>query len=114
MEMNWVEIVVSILSGLAVCIPLVIKLVDSVQNTIKEKNWGKIVKVAIDLMTEAERKFTEGAAKKAWVMAGVEVAAKSIDYPYDDAAKQRVSDMIDAICDASKVINDKVSANENH
>lgn len=112
--MDIVKVIVSILSGLAVCIPLVVELVKAVQSTIKEKNWGKIVKVAIDLMTEAERKFTEGAAKKAWVMAGIEVAAKSIDYPYDDAAKQRIGDMIDAICDASKVINDKVSVNENN
>lgn len=111
MEMNWVEIVVSILSGLAVCIPLVIKLVDSVQNTVKEKNWSKLMNVAIDLMSEAEKMFSEGAAKKAWVMAGIDVAAKNIDYPYDDAARQKISDMIDAICDASKVLNAKVEKN---
>ena len=111
MEMNWVEIVVSILSGLAVCIPLVIKLVDSVQNTVKEKNWSKLMNVAIDLMSEAEKMFSEGAAKKAWVMAGIDVAAKNIDYPYDDAARQKISDMIDAICDASKVLNAKTEKN---
>lgn len=107
MEMNWVEIVVSILSGLAVCIPLAIKLVEAAQKVIKEKNWSKLMQTAIELMSEAERKFSEGAAKKAWVMSGVEVAAKSIDYPYDDVAKQKVSDMIDAICNASKVLNTK-------
>lgn len=107
MEMNWVEVVVSVLSGLAVCIPLVVKLVQVVQTAIKEKNWGTLMKLVIDLMTEAERKFTEGAAKKAWVMGEIEAAAKSIDYPYDEAAKASVSKMIDDICAASKELNSK-------
>jgi hypothetical protein len=107
MEINWVEVVVSVLSGLAVCIPLVVKLVQVVQTAIKEKNWGTLMKLVIDLMTEAERKFTEGAAKKAWVMGEIEAAAKSIDYPYDEAAKASVSKMIDDICAASKELNSK-------
>lgn len=103
--MDWVKIIVSVLSGLAVCIPLVVKLVSVVQTAIKEKNWAKLMKLVIDLMTEAERKFSEGAAKKAWVMGELEAAAKSIDYPYDDAAKASVSKMIDDIIAASKELN---------
>lgn len=103
--MDWVKIIVSILSGLAVCIPLVVKLVSVVQTAIKEKNWAKLMKLVIDLMTEAERKFSEGAAKKAWVMGELEAAAKSIDYPYDDTAKASVSKMIDDIIAASKELN---------
>jgi len=38
MDMNWVELVVAILSGLAATIPLVIQLVKYVKQTIKEKN----------------------------------------------------------------------------
>jgi hypothetical protein len=103
--MDWVQTIVSILSGLAVCIPLVVKLVEVVQKAIKEKNWCKLMKLVIDLMTEAEHKFSEGAAKKAWVMGEIEAAAKSIDYPYDEAAKESVSKMIDDICAASKELN---------
>lgn len=103
--MDWVQTIVSILSGLAVCIPLVVKLVEVVQKAIKEKNWGKLMKLVIDLMAEAERKFSEGAAKKAWVMGEIEAAANSIDYPYDEAAKESVSKMIDDICAASKELN---------
>lgn len=103
--MDWVQIIVSVLSGLAVCIPLVVKLVQVVQTAIKEKNWAKLMKLVIDLMTEAERKFSEGAAKKAWVMGELEAAAKSIDYPYDEAAKASVSKMIDDIIAASKELN---------
>ena len=103
--MSWVDIVVSILSGLAVCIPLVVKLVNVVSTSVKEKNWSQIVSIVLDLMKEAETLFAEGAARKAWVMAGVESAAKSINYNYDEVAKQKVSDMIDAICATAKIVN---------
>ena len=103
--MSWVDIVVSILSGLAVCIPLVVQFVNVVRASVKEKNWSQIVAIVLDLMKEAETLFSEGAAKKAWVMAGVESAAKSINYNYDDVAKQKVSDMIDAICATAKIVN---------
>ena len=103
--MNWVEIVVSILSGLAVCIPLVVQLVNVVRASVKEKNWSQIVTIVLDLMKQAETLFAEGAARKAWVMAGVESAAKSINYNYDEVAKQKVSEMIDAICATAKIVN---------
>lgn len=40
MELNWVEIVISILTGLAAAIPLVVQLVKYVQKAVKEKNWN--------------------------------------------------------------------------
>ena len=78
--MSWVDIVVSILSGLAVCIPLVVQLVNVVSASVKEKNWSQIVAIVLDLMKEAETLFSDGATKKAYVMASVESAAKSINY----------------------------------
>lgn len=110
--MSWVEIVVSILSGLAVCIPLVVQLVNVVRASVKEKNWSQIVTIVLDLMKQAETLFAEGAARKAWVLAGVESAAKSINYNYDEVAKQKVSDMIDAICATAKIVNTKETDHE--
>ena len=107
--MNWVDIVVRIMSGLAVCIPLVVQLVNVVSASVKEKNWSQIVAIVLDLMKQAETLFAEGAARKAWVMAGVESAAKSINYNYDEVAKQKVSDMIDAICATAKIVNAEVA-----
>ena len=107
--MSWVDIVVSIMSGIAVCIPLVVKLVNVVSTSVKEKNWSQIVAIVLDLMKQAETLFAEGAARKAWVMAGVESAAKSINYNYDEVAKQKVSDMIDAICATAKIVNAEVA-----
>ena len=110
--MSWMEIVVSILSGLAVCIPLVVQLVNVVRASVKEKNWSQIVAIVLDLMKQAETLFSEGAARKAWVMAGVESAAKSINYNYDEVAKQKVSEMIDAICATAKIVNTKETGHE--
>ena len=111
--MSWVDIVVSIMSGLAVCIPLVVKLVNVVSTYVKEKNWSQIVAIVLDLMKEAETLFSDGATKKAYVMASVESAAKSINSNYDEAAKQKVSDMIDAICATAKIVNaEEVSDDE--
>ena len=103
--MSWVDIVVSIMSGIAVCIPLVVQLVNVVRASVKEKNWSQIVAIVLDLMKEAETLFADGATKKAYVMASVESAAKSINYNYDEVAKQKVSDMIDAICATAKIVN---------
>ena len=107
--MSWVDIVVSIMSGLAVCIPLVVKLVNVVSTYVKEKNWSQIVAIVLDFMKEAETLFSDGATKKAYVMASVESAAKSINYNYDEVAKQKVSDMIDAICATAKIVNAEVA-----
>ena len=41
--MEGYEIVVSVLAGLTVCIPLVIKLIEYVQKAVKEKNWNALL-----------------------------------------------------------------------
>lgn len=110
--MYWVELIAAILGGLAVCIPVVARLVAAVQTAVKEKNWPQIVDIVLTLMTDAEDLFADGAARKAWVMQKVEQAAKSVNYDYDDAARQKVSDMIDKICDAAKVVNGEGKAHE--
>lgn len=101
----WIELIIRVLAGLAVIIPVVIELIKKTKSVVEEKNWSKIVNAVLKLMVEAEKQFTEGAAKKAWVMAGVRKVAETIDYNYDTVAEQKVADMIDAICEASIIIN---------
>lgn len=101
----WIEIIVSIMAGIAVVIPLIIELVKQITKAVEEKNWNIIVKNMLDFMVEAECMFERGADKKEYVMMAVENTAQSINYNYDNEAKEKVSDMIDAICQASKAIN---------
>lgn len=100
--MEWYEIVISILSGLAAAIPLVIKLVEYVQKAIQEKNWKQLVVLVMNLMAEAEEKFDNGADRKSWVMGAIEAAANTINYPVD---LDQVSALIDDLCAMSKKVN---------
>ena len=106
---NWLNIIASILSGLAVCIPLVIKLVEYVQKAIKEKNWTNIMQLVLKLMTEAEQNYTTGAERKEYVMNSIEAIKDTLNCEVDMDA---ISAMIDAVCYASKTINTNVIENK--
>lgn len=101
-NINWVELIVAILSGLAAAIPLVVKLVEYVQKAVKEKNWGLLLERVVDLMEVAETKFKDGAERKEWVMAMIKASADGINYDVDYDA---LGKLIDMLCDMSKVIN---------
>lgn len=97
-----IQIIVSILTGLAACIPLAIKLVQYVQKAAQEKNWGAFLGLAVDLIQQAEQKFSDGATRKEWVMAMVKTSAEYINYPVDSDA---LSNLIDALVGLSKNVN---------
>lgn len=102
MEMEWVKLIISILSGLIATIPLVIKLVEYVQKAVKERNWNQVLKMVMNLMETAETKFESGAERKEWVLSMLKASADSINYDID---YQAISEMIDSLCDFSKIIN---------
>lgn len=99
---EWVEIIVSILSGLAVTIPLVVKLVQYVQLVVKEKNWQKLLELITHFMQEAEQKFATGAEKKDYVMLAIKASAGAVNYDID---LEVVSKLIDDLTSMSKVVN---------
>ena len=106
MDFNyWIQIAISILSGIAVAIPLIIKLVNVVKDSVKEKNWNLLMKMTMDYMTEAEKNIASGAERKEWVMSMVIASAANINYPMTDDDVKKIEDLIDAICDASKILN---------
>lgn len=110
MDFNyWIQIVISILSGIAVAIPLIIKLVEVVKKATKEKNWNLLLKMTMDYMTEAEKNIASGAERKEWVMSMVIASAANINYPMTDDDVKKIEDLIDAICDASKILNNSAN-----
>lgn len=100
--MEWLELVVAILAGLATCIPLVIKLVQYVQKAVKEKNWAALLELVMSYMEEAEAKFQDGATRKEWVMAMIRNSAEQVNYDID---MNVVSELIDRLCDMSNIVN---------
>lgn len=110
MDFNyWIQIAISILSGIAVAIPLIIKLIEVVKKATKEKNWNLLLKMTMDYMTEAEKNIASGAERKEWVMSMVIASAANINYPMTDEDIQKIEDLIDAICDASKILNNSAN-----
>lgn len=100
--MEWMNYILPILSGLVTAIPLVINLTKWIQKAIREKNWNSLIKLTMNLMQEAETKFEDGATKKEWVLAMVQASADTINYDVDI---ESLGQLIDNLCDMSKVIN---------
>ena len=102
--MEWLELIIAILSGIAACIPLVIKLIDMVQKAQKEKNWQIVVQMVLAMMKEAEQNYTDGADKKSYVISSIKAMEHTLQYDIDE---QAIGELIDTIIDATKNINTK-------
>lgn len=103
--MEWTQIasiIASVLAGIATCIPLAVKLVEYVKQAVQEKNWQKLLELALKYMGEAEEKFEDGASREDWVVAMIKIAAEEINYPFNEAA---VRQMIRDLCAMSKKVN---------
>lgn len=99
-----INLILSILAGLATCIPLAIKLVQYVKKAAQEKNWNALLGLVMKLMEQAEKKFADGATRKEWVMAMVQTSAEYVQYPMD---VQALSEMIDQLTNLTKNVNVK-------
>lgn len=53
-------------------------------------------------MERAETMFEKGADRKEWVMAMVKASADTVKYDLD---MDKISDLIDSLCDMSKIVN---------
>lgn len=100
--MDLIQLLVSVLAGLVTAIPLAVKLVEYVQKAVKEKNWNSLLKLTMDLMSEAEKKFSDGATRKEWVLAMIQTSADSINYDID---LEVISKLIDELCNMGKAVN---------
>lgn len=100
----WTNIVLPMLSGLIAAVPLVIKLIEYVNQAKREKNWGAVVQLALKLMAEAEQNYTNGADKKDYVISSIKAMETTLQYDIDE---QAISELIDAVVLTSKKVNTK-------
>ena len=101
----WIQAIISVLSGIAVLVPLIIKLVEYIKKSVQEKNWNQMLKLVMNLMAKAEEMYDTGAEKKEWVLAELHAVADTLNFPIDWVV---VSDMIDALCEMAKEVNVEV------
>ena len=100
---DWLKLIASVLSGIAVCIPLVKRVVALAKEAqTAEQSWAPIMKIVLELMKDAEKLFEDGPSRKQYVMSAIQKTAVYVDYSIDMAI---ISQMIDDICAASKVVN---------
>ena len=102
MNMDFIKLIISALPGIAAIITLVYQLVKYIRQTVKEKRWPELMNVVMSYMERAETMFVNGADKKEWVMAMIKATADTAKYEIDMDA---ISEMIDSMCNMSKVIN---------
>lgn len=100
--MNTMQVILSIVSGLAVCIPLVVKLIEYVTNNVRAKNYPALIELVTKYMAEAETLFKTGAEKKDWVLKMVETSADTVNFDID---LNVVGELIDNLCAMSKQVN---------
>ena len=46
----WIQALISILSGIAVLVPLFVKLAQYIEKATKEKNWAQMLQLVMNLM----------------------------------------------------------------
>ena len=103
--MNVVTWILENITAVAAVIGLICSTVLFVQKAAKEKNWSALVQLVLADMQTAELNYSSGAARKEWVMSMLAAHAKACNYPLNQAAIEKISDMIDSLCDMSKVVN---------
>lgn len=96
------ELIASIIAGVAVCVPLVVKLIQYVKEAIAGRDYQKLIKLTMKFCVEAEMLFGTGAERKQWVMNRVTEVANTMDIEIDAEAIGR---LIDDLVEASKIIN---------
>lgn len=100
--MDWVNVIVSILSSLAIVIPLVYELVVWIRKAIQEKNWSKLMTLVMSFMADAEKMFQTGEERKQYVLLAIKASADTINYQID---MDQLSKLIDDLVAMSKTVN---------
>lgn len=108
--MNYMQLAALICAVLAIAIPFGIKFYKTSQALVREKNWPRLVEAVSHYMMQAETLFEVGADKKAWVLTMIQTTADEIDYDLTEQDMKNLSDLIDSLCEMSKVVNAEEAA----
>ena len=100
--MEWVKLIIALISGIAACIPLVIQLVKFIKEAAKSKNWGPLMQLILKLMSEAEENYATGAEREEYVVDSIKAMENTLNYDVDEAT---IREMIKAVIKATKKIN---------
>ena len=111
-KVDLVQLIVLILSVFAVIIPLGVKLYKQTKELVETKNWPRLVAAVSVYMQEAEQLLDRGEDRKAWVMAMIQTTADQLNYTLSSADIKNLEDLIDQLCEMSKVVNVEIVEEE--
>jgi len=103
--MDILEIIVAILSGLVIVIPLAAKIVKITRDNVKQGHWDDVVEVVCNLMIEAEKRMSDGATRKEWVLGMLRAGAASFEYDIHEDEWGKIDSLIDILCSMAKHVN---------
>lgn len=99
---DWLLLIAQMITGVCVCIPLVVKVCILVKECHQAKMWKPLLDLVLILMQEAELRFADGATRKEYVMAMIQTSAEYMNCPIDLSV---LSEMIDGFCNFSYIVN---------
>lgn len=99
-----IRLISEVLVLLAALIPMIVAVVKFAKKAIREKNWSKLLDLAMSLIAQAETEFAEGADKKSFVMQMLKASLEEIDYEISD---EDLSDLVDKVVELTKKVNIK-------
>ena len=100
--MEILKLIVAILTGIATAVPLIIKLVQAIQEAARSKNWTVLMQLVLQLITDAENNFSTGEERKQYVISTVKTMEKTLNCDIDEDA---LGEMIDAIVKTTRQVN---------
>lgn len=102
--MEWINFLIGAVPGVIVIVTLAIQLVKYIKKHAKDKNWASLIKLVMNLMSEAEELHDNGADRKTWVLDMTLAGAETIGCDVD---VDKIGDLIDSLCAMSKKVNVK-------
>lgn len=107
--MELIYSLLSIVSGILVCIPLVVKICAMVKTNAKNKNWNLLITGILKYMSAAETMFETGAERKKYIMTDIVYkVARDVNYELTAEDLAKIDAMIDSLCDMANIVGSKV------
>lgn len=102
---QYINSFISIVTGLLICVPLVVQFVKVCKQMVVNKQWTEIVTLAAELMMQAENSIDSGSERLSWVMGMLKQSAVTAKYDLNDEDWYKIEKMIRSMCDMAKVVN---------
>lgn len=102
---NTLDLLIANSAAIVAILGLLFTTIEYVTKAFKEKNWARLVELVLTDMTNAEKLLISGEDKKAYCMERLKDHAKKVGYALDDESVNKISDLIDKVCSASRKLN---------